>query len=147
MPVHTRSVNRPPKAVVLVDDEKAYIDVLADLMKEHLGWPVVTFTRPEEALAALPALEVGVIVTDYYMPRMDGFEFIRQSSRLLPEVPFILISGHTIHLPEDRLGGLKALRSILPKPFGWRRLVDEIVRQVPAYAEALARVPGETSGA
>lgn len=131
-------MNQPRKAIVLVDDEKAYIDVLADLLAVNLGWHVVTFTRPLEALAALPSLDVGVVVTDYYMPKINGFEFIQHASGLLPGVPFILISGHTIHLPENNPAALKPLRTILPKPFGWRRLADEIMLHVPALAEPAA---------
>ena len=140
-------MNQPQKSVVLVDDEKAYVDVLANLMSEHLGWDVVTFTKPLEALATLPSLNVGIVVTDYYMPKLDGFEFIRQAARLVPEVPFILISGHTIHLPEGNLGGVKALRSILPKPFGWKRLADEIIRQAPGFGVIEARMPGDSTPA
>lgn len=134
-------MNQPAKSVVLVDDEKSYVDVLANLMSENLGWNVVTFTKPHDALAALPSLDAGIVITDYYMPKLDGFEFIRQAARIVPEVPFILISGHTIHLPDTRFGSLKSLRSILPKPFGWRRLADEIIRQAPAFGPTEERVP------
>jgi len=140
-------VNQPRKSVILVDDEKPYLDVLSNLMSEHLGWHVVTFTKPLDALAALPTLDAGVIVTDYYMPKVDGFEFIRRAAKIVPEVPFILISGHTIPLPEDRFGGLQPLRSILPKPFGWRRLADEIIRQAPVFGGAGAPAPARPAGA
>lgn len=132
-------MNPSPKAIILVDDEKAYIDVIADLLTVNLDCPVHTFTRPADALAALPGLDPAVIVTDYYMPQIDGFEFIRRAARLVPGVPFILISGHTIHLPENDLGELAPLRTILPKPFGWRKLAEEIARHVPVFAPALAR--------
>jgi len=132
-------VNSSQKAIVLVDDEKAYIDVLASLLTANLGCPVFTFTRPREALAALPDLNPAVIVTDYYMPQLDGFEFIQRASQLVPGVPFILISGHTIHLPEDDFATLQPLRTILPKPFSWRKLADEIALHVPEFAASLAK--------
>ena len=68
------------KAIVIVDDEKAYIDIMATMLTEQLGCSVVTFTRPLEALAALPGLNVGVVITDCNMPQFSGYEFIRRAS-------------------------------------------------------------------
>lgn len=137
-------MNPPPKTIVMVDDEKPYVDLLAQMLTLNLGCSVAAFTEPRDALAALPQLEVGVVVTDYYMPRMDGFEFIRAAAPLLPGIPFIVISGHSIELPDSLLAPAGPLRSLLPKPFGWRRLAEEIARYAPAYAPLLARA-GATS--
>ena len=123
----------PRKAIVLVDDEKSYVDLLAAMLTENLACPVFAFTRPLEALAALPALDVGVVVTDYHMPQMDGFEFIRAASAALPGIPFILITGHS-HLIDHTINPGEPLRSILPKPFGWRKLAHEIATYAPEFA-------------
>jgi DNA-binding NtrC family response regulator len=132
-------VKSPPKAVVIVDDEKSYVDLLANMLAENLGCPVFAFTRPREALAAIPALNVGVVITDYHMPQMNGFEFIRHASLTLPGVPFILISGHSLHLDGHELSSTTPLRAILPKPFGWSRLAEEIARHAPEFAFLLAK--------
>jgi len=107
------------------------------MLEENCGWRVATFADAESALAALPQAKVAVIVTDFSMPRVDGFEFIRRAAPIVPEVPFIMISGHTIHLPDHDFGGLENLRTILPKPFGWRKLADEIVLHVPELAASV----------
>ncbi len=125
----------PPKAIVLVDDEKSYVDLLANMLTENLGCPVFTFTRPLDALAALPEIDVGVVVTDYHMPQMDGFEFIRSASALLPGVPFLLITGHS-HLIDRTITPGDPLRSILAKPFGWRTLAAEIAIHAPEFTLA-----------
>src|SRR5436190_16771586 len=46
------------KIVVLVDDEFSYIDLLQQLLGEHLDRPVHGFTKPADALRALPSLNV-----------------------------------------------------------------------------------------
>jgi CheY-like chemotaxis protein len=138
-------VNSRSKAIVLVDDEKSYADLLANMLAENLACPVFAFTRPREALAAIPSLHVGVVVTDYHMPQMTGFEFVRQASALLPNVPFILISGHSLHLDGDELNPGTALRAILPKPFGWRRLAEEIAAHAPEYQPLLDRTEANPS--
>lgn len=125
------------KVIVMVDDEKSYIDLLAQMLSENLGCTVLTFTRPLDALAALPGISVGVVITDYYMPQLNGFEFIDQAAANLPGVPFILVTGHALTFTEEEIARVKPLKAVLPKPFGWRRLADEVVRQWPeAYATA-----------
>ena len=109
------------------------------MLSENLGGPVHAFTRPLEALSALPKLDPGIVITDYYMPQLNGFEFIAQASRLLPCVPFILITGHTIDLSEDALVRTKPLKSILAKPFGWRRLADEILIHWPEAGASVSQ--------
>ena len=58
------------------------------MLTETLGCRVVTFTRPLEALATLPTLPVGLVVTDYHMPQLDGFQFVKRAAPLIPGVPF-----------------------------------------------------------
>jgi DNA-binding NtrC family response regulator len=126
------------KVIVMVDDEKAYVELLAARLAENLDRRVVAFTRPLDALAALPSLAVGVVVTDYSMPQLNGFEFAGQVSRLLPGVPCILITGHAIDLADA--GEQPALRTMLQKPFGWRELAEEIVHWWPG-PDAIAIKP------
>ncbi len=116
------------KTLVIVDDEKSYVDLLAQLLTEHLSCPVVTFTRPVEALAALPQLDVGMVVTDYYMPQLNGLEFILRARQILPVVPFIIITGHGVHFSPGDYAHVPELRTVLHKPFRWRALAEEILR-------------------
>ncbi len=120
----------------MVDDEKSYVDLLATMLTENLGYNVLTYTRPRDALVALPTLNVGVVITDYCMPQLNGLEFIRQASPLIPGVPFILISGHPVEISENGLGPPHPLRALLPKPFGWRKLADTIAEHAPDFAAA-----------
>jgi CheY-like chemotaxis protein len=114
----------PPKAIVLVDDEKSYTDLLTALLVENLDCPVHAFTRPLEALKTLPNLNPGVVVTDYHMPQLDGLEFIRQAAPLVPEAAFVLITGNNLSAEKDAIARLTPLKGFLPKPFGWRKLAD-----------------------
>lgn len=126
-----------------MDDEKAYADFLATMLTELIGAPVHTFGRAQDALAALDALNPAIVVTDYWMPEMNGFDFIQAASALVPETPFIVISGHAMHLAEHDLSELKALRTILPKPFSYRKLAEEVLRYAPSLrADAPTSVVG-----
>ncbi len=88
----------------------------------------MAFARPRDALAVLPQLSVGVIVTDYEMPELNGFEFMAEAFKLVPTVPFILITGHPLNEDFTRLVSASPAKTVLPKPFSWWKLADEIVR-------------------
>ncbi len=116
---------------IIVDDEQSYLDLLAVILGEHLTCPVATFSRPADALAAMADLNVGVIVTDFYMPDMDGIEFLRRAELMRPGVPAIIITGHSEALAERSFEGMPQLRSILAKPFGAKLLADTIRQHFP----------------
>lgn len=124
--------NAPCKSVVLVDDEKTYTNLLTQLLSDHFDCPIISFARPLEALAALPTLNPGVIVTDFRMPQLNGLEFITRAVPLVPGIPFVLITGHTTEmLDHDEIAKIPALKSVLWKPFGWHQLSNEIARLWP----------------
>ena len=130
---------------MLVDDEKSYTDLLTQMLADHLDCPVHAFSRPLDALRELPRLDPGVIVTDYHMPQLNGLDFIRQATPLVPGVPFVLITGHNLSLHQDEMDRLTALRGFLAKPFGWRKLADEILRVWPADSIAPSHRADATS--
>ena len=106
---------------------------MSQMLADNLDCQVHAFTRPMEALKALPQLAPGVVVTDYFMPQIDGLEFIKQASQLVPNTAFVLITGHNLSAEEDKMARLTALKGFLPKPFGWRKLADEIIRVWPEH--------------
>lgn len=122
------------KCIVIVDDEKSYGELLSQLVKDNLGQPVVTFAHPVTALEAMPSLDIGAVVTDYFMPVLDGSQFIRRAAPRLPGVPFFIITGHPLRLSDACLDDLPALKAVLPKPFRWQNLAELIVRHWPDEA-------------
>lgn len=124
----------PTKSVVLVDDDQAYADLMVEILAQNLDCPVVSFTRPLDALAALPLMAPSVVVTDYNMPQLNGLEFIRKAAPLVPHAAFVIMTGHDLTESRDEMDRLGALKGFLEKPFGSRRLAEEILRVWPADA-------------
>jgi DNA-binding NtrC family response regulator len=120
-----------PKKVLIVDDEKSFTELLAQILNDNMTCPVESYNRPADALKALQSGEVGVLVTDYYMPVMNGIELIRNLQQAQPTVPAILITGHTLKFGEEEMKRLPALKTVLNKPFGWRRLAEVIIQYWP----------------
>lgn len=120
------------KAVVIIDDEKSYTELLAQLLQDTLSCPILTFLNPLKALEALEKTEVALVVTDYYMPHLNGLEFIVRAKAVRPDLPFILITGNLDTLALEGLERIPSIKAILGKPFGARRLTEEIVKHWPA---------------
>ena len=116
------------KCVMLVDDETAYIDLLEQLLGEHLACPVHSFTRPTEALRALPNLAVGLIVTDYQMPGLDGLDFIAEVQRQRPGIPAVMITAYQVKFTDQQLARVPSLKAVVRKPFKWTALAEHISR-------------------
>ena len=80
--------------LMLVDDEKRYLQTTAKLMGKK-GIDVVTAESGEQALDLLKTLDVHVVILDIKMPGMDGFKTLRAIKTLYPPVEVVLLTGHT----------------------------------------------------
>ena len=119
------------KIVVLVDDEIAYIDLLQQLLSEHLACPVRGFTRPTDALRALPELNVGLIITDYQMPDMNGLQFIAEVQKQDPTIPAVMITAYLLKFTQRELSKVPSLKAVVRKPFKWKTLAEHVVKYWP----------------
>jgi CheY-like chemotaxis protein len=83
-----------PYSILLVEDEYASLEVLA-LLLEKEGYQVVTASDGEEALSRLHERRPDLVITDFWMPRMDGVALCQRMSEQESwrEIPVILISG------------------------------------------------------
>jgi DNA-binding NtrC family response regulator len=120
------------KGIAIVDDESSYTELLAVTLGECFHNPIHAFTHPRKFLEALPTLDLGIVVTDFQMPEMDGLELIKQTRKQRPGLPFLMITGQESVLDGQDFSQIAELRGILHKPFSWRKLATEILRVGPA---------------
>jgi len=81
--------------VLIVDDEPQLRMLLADLLREE-KWQVLSASQGEEALKILSREKVDIVVSDIYMPVMNGLKLrdrIREDPTL-KDIPFLFISGY-----------------------------------------------------
>jgi len=122
-------VNTPlEKLLVIVDDEEPMLNQLKELMELRLNCKVLTFVKAADALEALPKLDVGLVVTDYYMPGISGVEFIQKAVKVKPGIPFIVITGHGPAFVSKSIPNIPELKCFINKPVRWKTLAGEIVR-------------------
>ncbi|HEX8407267.1 MAG TPA: diguanylate cyclase [Thermoanaerobaculia bacterium] len=73
---HDNPVDQPSVRVLLVDDDENFRAWLTQLMR-RLGFAVQTAMDGEHALALLRESPFDLLISDYQMPRIDGFDLIR----------------------------------------------------------------------
>ncbi|MDR2112679.1 MAG: sigma-54 dependent transcriptional regulator [Candidatus Accumulibacter sp.] len=85
------------------------------------------FGSVEEARRGLSADFPGIVVSDIRLPRMDGLSFLRELTRLDPELPVVLITGHG-----DISMAVRAMKDgaydFIQKPFAPEHLVEVVQR-------------------
>ncbi len=115
--------------IYIVDDNPDVCEFLAFLLSSD-GHRVHVFEDPEQALSHMLewSLQPDILITDYNMPKMNGYQLHRQVSRHAPQVKTIVISGRNdlrreigdLHFlqkpfpPEHLVGLIETLKS------GWR---------------------------
>jgi len=124
-----------PYHAIVIDDEPSYLSLIEAILGEILTCPIKTYTNPHEALSDMPSLPVGIIVTDFYMPRMDGVQFLKEVHPIKPDVPCIMITGHKDLLDRMDLSDLESLKAVLAKPFKIDQLAAAIAELWPEAME------------
>ena len=116
--------------ILIVDDEDAIRDVLSRILA-RADHEVEACPDAQSALDLARTWSPDLIITDVYMPEMDGIEFLIQIREERPDQPIIVISGGAERSPADLVledaGHLGAV-STLAKPFE----MDEVLAAVNA---------------
>jgi DNA-binding NtrC family response regulator len=115
------------KSIVVVDDERDIVNQIKRSLESMDGLKVYTFTDP---FAALEHFNSGckdhhIVISDIRMPRMNGYEFVKQVRKIEPQVKIILMSSFEI---DDNnllhvLPGVK-IDTFLQKPFSLHTLTN-----------------------
>ncbi|MBD2180881.1 response regulator transcription factor [Aerosakkonema funiforme] len=106
-----------PLIIVVADDDLA-IRLFVSEYLEMYGYSVIAAEDGQEALEFVEAYHPHLLITDIMMPRMDGYELVRQV-RQRPEfrlLPVILLTER--RSTEERIRGYELGCDLyLPKPF------------------------------
>ena len=106
------TATHPGDRLLVVDDEPQVRGMIARLLRRE-GYEVL---EAEDGLEALEKLEAGetidAMITDQVMPGMSGVELAQRVREQRPELPILLVSGHTFEWPRAELR-----LPLLRKPF------------------------------
>ncbi len=93
--------------IVVVDDDKIVTSTLKTLFKLEGFSDAHYFNDPKEAVEFLKSEKPDLILSDFLMPEMNGFEFLSIAKKLYPEVSMILLTGYA-----DKENAIRAINEI-----------------------------------
>lgn len=108
-------MNALRKKVLVVDDAGPVVILCVNVL-QALGYAVKGANRGETAVDLLKREPFDLLVIDYKMPGMTGFQVLNEARELYPEVLSILVTGHgtpEVMKEADSMG----FDAILLKPF------------------------------
>ena len=116
--------DREPVELLLVDDEKGYIDVLANRLTRR-NFRATKAYSGTEAIRVLRKKDFEVVVLDLKMEDMDGVEVLRILKKMDPDLVVIMLTGHGS--AEAAREGIKSgAFDYLTKPCEFGELVEKI---------------------
>jgi len=113
--------------IMVVDDEKDIVDVVASVLEEH-DYQVIKAFSGTEAYIILQDLKVDLIISDYMMPGLSGMDLY---FRLLEDpdhykVPFIVMSAFAEEVENT------SIYAAFLKPFSIEKLIEAVRRALAA---------------
>jgi DNA-binding NtrC family response regulator len=113
-----------PAKVLIVDDEKDFLDIMAERMQAR-GMDVSTATSAADALEMVRTESYDAVIMDMIMPEMDGLKALKLFKESRPEVSIILLSAN---VPEEKC--IEAIKlgamDVIEKPADINLLTQQI---------------------
>jgi len=129
--------------VLVVDDYSTMVRILRNLLRQ-LGFENVDdATDGSAALAKMQAKRYGLVISDWNMEPMTGFDLLKQvrSDPSIGEVPFIMVTAES--RTENVIAAKKAgVNNYIVKPFNAQTLkakIEAVFAEKSVGAEAAAR--------
>lgn len=90
------------KSILVLDDEFDIVNVIKLGLNKTNNLKVYGFTDPLLALEhfKLNAAEYGLVISDIRMPKMNGYEFVREVKKIKPKVKVFLMTAFDINSQE-----------------------------------------------
>jgi DNA-binding response OmpR family regulator len=117
-------VNSKPLKILLVDDERGFVDVISKRMSKR-NFDVTKAYSGEEALQALRKTDFDAVILDLKMEDMDGIEILKIFKKIVPDLPVIMLTGHgSEEAARDGIG--LGASDYLTKPCDFEELMEKI---------------------
>lgn len=99
--------SKDKQTVVIVDDEEMVLTSLSSFLALETDYNVETFTSAKKALEFIKNNDVGIVISDYLMPEMDGISFLAKVKDVKPQIPRIILTGYA-----DKENAIKAINDV-----------------------------------
>jgi len=115
------------KTLLLVEDDAFLRKLTVNALKKAYGTEVLTAKNGQMALEVFERAQPDLIITDYFMPVMDGANMIRSLRRAGSTVPIVAVTAATIGSEQSELRDAGA-DAVLSKPIELDKLKTALVQ-------------------
>lgn len=83
------------KKIIIVDDNANFVDMVREYIENFTQKEAIVFHTPDKVLDYINNhKDVELLISDYEMPKMNGFDLAKQVLENIPDVKIIIWSGH-----------------------------------------------------
>lgn len=118
--------------ILVIDDDAPVLEFFRQVLDGR--HEVTTAANGEDGLRLCRKQPFDVVVTDIYMPFIDGLELLRELGRNAPQVKIIVMTGKMVEGASSYLKLAKDLGAaeVLAKPFTQEQLVTAVEKALSA---------------
>ena len=118
--------------ILIVDDDRVILELVAK-MAARLGYHPTTAEDGVDALYHLTRTHYDLVLTDYDMPFIDGYQLADQIKEKHFGTRVIVMTGSCEPDVLDMLDGSGIVDGVLLKPFNMNAMKEKIERVRPSY--------------
>jgi CheY-like chemotaxis protein len=112
--------------ILIVDDEADLVETCVRLLERH-GFTCLRAHTGQEGIALIEREHPRLVLTDLYLPDIDGLSVLRHARERSPSIPGILMTAYTSPRTVEQAYGAGAVH-YLSKPFANSALLDAVGR-------------------
>jgi len=134
---------------LIIDDSVTMRRIIANILA-RLGYPeVVHAANGREALDRLAAETVDVVITDWYMPEMNGLDFVKtlRNTPATSHIPIVIVTANAAS--DDIQHALElGVKGYILKPFTVETMkdkIDALIAQLPTASPAADGEPASVT--
>jgi len=119
------------KKILLIEDEEILIDLLQKKLTQE-GYEISVAKDGEEGLKAMKELKPDLILLDIIMPKMGGFEVMKEMAKSpeLKRIPVIIISNSGQPVEIDKAQQLGAKDWLIKTEFDPQEVIEKVIKQI-----------------
>jgi DNA-binding NtrC family response regulator len=128
--------------ILVVEDEEVYRELLARILTKA-GYDVVQAADGFRALSIMEKSKIDLVISDIFMPGMNGYSLVARLRAKWPSMPVILTTGFLSE--ETAKNMMNGSVDFIPKPIDPEKLIELIHRQLPTGNSSTADEPLPTT--